>query len=331
MPASQRRQITASERRLLTVLFTDIVGSTDLAVEMGDARWRELIARHHRIVRDALRRFGGREIDTAGDGFFATFDKPTQAIRCAAAVVEEVRDLGIEIQRGYAPRRGRGFGEERRRGRGPYGRAGARGGRSGGSARHGHAPGVGGRVGLDFADRGTARAEGCAGHVASVRPRTAVDGRALSSVVDPSLRLREHRAAIAAPTLLRWTRPTSRDRRRNRARRRGRDRRRPRHPIVSDRSWPCRIRPPLGSVLKVDAADGSIEHTARDVVVAHGGGNPKITVGEGGVWVEIQLAGPLNPETGWKKRGATDRDDRRPAGRSWGRGGLSSVWIGGAG
>ena len=82
------------------MLFTDIVGSTDLAVEMGDARWRELVARHHRIVRGALKRFGGREIDTAGDGFFATFDRPAQAIRCAAEVVEAVRELGIEIRAG---------------------------------------------------------------------------------------------------------------------------------------------------------------------------------------------------------------------------------------
>jgi class 3 adenylate cyclase len=100
MPASQRRLITASGRRLLTVLFTDIVGSTDLAVEMGDARWRELIARHHAIVRGALKRFGGREIDTAGDGFFATFERPAQAIRCAAAIVEMVRELGIEVRAG---------------------------------------------------------------------------------------------------------------------------------------------------------------------------------------------------------------------------------------
>lgn len=63
-------------RGLTSVLFTDIVDSTRLASEMGDRRWRELLARHHRIVRTELKRFGGREVDTARDGFFATFPQP---------------------------------------------------------------------------------------------------------------------------------------------------------------------------------------------------------------------------------------------------------------
>jgi class 3 adenylate cyclase/streptogramin lyase len=99
---------------LVTVLFTDIVGSTVIADEMGDRRWRELLARHHRIVRTELRRFGGREIDTAGDGFFASFDRPAQAIRCAASIVDAVRPLGIEIRAGVhvgeAEVMGRGLG-----------------------------------------------------------------------------------------------------------------------------------------------------------------------------------------------------------------------------
>jgi class 3 adenylate cyclase/streptogramin lyase len=88
------------DRKLATVLFTDIVGSTELATELGDRRWQELLARHHRIVRRNLKRFGGREVDTAGDGFFATFDRPTDAVRCACAVVSDVRELGVEIRAG---------------------------------------------------------------------------------------------------------------------------------------------------------------------------------------------------------------------------------------
>ena len=85
---------------LITVLFTDIVGSTEVASELGNRRWRELLGRHHRIVRRELRRFDGREIDTAGDGFFATFDRPAQGIRCAWAVTDAVRALGIEVRAG---------------------------------------------------------------------------------------------------------------------------------------------------------------------------------------------------------------------------------------
>jgi class 3 adenylate cyclase/streptogramin lyase len=89
-----------SRTALVTVMFTDIVNSTDIAAEMGDRRWRELIARHHRIVRSELRRFGGREIDTAGDGFFAAFNRPADAVRCACSIVERVRELGVEIRAG---------------------------------------------------------------------------------------------------------------------------------------------------------------------------------------------------------------------------------------
>jgi len=90
----------ASRSALLTVLFTDIVASTEIAKEMGDRRWRELLARHHRVVRRELKRFGGREVDTAGDGFFAVFDRPEDAVRCAAAISDAVRELGIEIRAG---------------------------------------------------------------------------------------------------------------------------------------------------------------------------------------------------------------------------------------
>ena len=85
---------------LATVLFTDIVGSTAKVAELGDRVWSDLVARHHALVRAQLDRYRGREFDTAGDGFFATFDGPIRAIRCAVAVRAAVRDLGLEIRVG---------------------------------------------------------------------------------------------------------------------------------------------------------------------------------------------------------------------------------------
>jgi len=89
-----------SEGVLATLLFTDIVGSTSRTAELGDQRWRELLERHHALVRRELARFRGEERDTAGDGFFATFDGPARAIRCAQVVTQRVRDLGLEIRAG---------------------------------------------------------------------------------------------------------------------------------------------------------------------------------------------------------------------------------------
>ena len=85
---------------LTTLVFTDIVGSTQVAEELGDRRWRELLARHHRIVRAELRTYGGREVDTAGDGVFARFDSPASAINFAASTADALRELGIEIRAG---------------------------------------------------------------------------------------------------------------------------------------------------------------------------------------------------------------------------------------
>jgi class 3 adenylate cyclase/streptogramin lyase len=95
----QRRTGT---RGLGTALFTDIVGSTVVAAEMGNSRWAELLTRHHQIVRRELRRFGGRENDTAGDGFFVTFERPVDAIRCAVGAAGAVRSLGIELRAGVS-------------------------------------------------------------------------------------------------------------------------------------------------------------------------------------------------------------------------------------
>jgi class 3 adenylate cyclase len=85
---------------LATVLFTDIVGSTARQAELGDRRWTDLVEEHHAVVRGCLARYRGRELDTAGDGFFAAFDGPARGIRCAQAIVEGVRPLGIEVRAG---------------------------------------------------------------------------------------------------------------------------------------------------------------------------------------------------------------------------------------
>ncbi|WP_407113437.1 adenylate/guanylate cyclase domain-containing protein [Bradyrhizobium sp. LMG 9283] len=88
------------DRVLATVLFTDIVGSTEKAAALGDKRWRDLLDHHHVTIRRNLARFCGREIKTIGDGFLATFDGPARGVRCACAIAEEIRLLGIEIRAG---------------------------------------------------------------------------------------------------------------------------------------------------------------------------------------------------------------------------------------
>jgi class 3 adenylate cyclase len=94
------RPIADADRFLATVLFTDIVNGTAKAAELGDSAWRRLIERHHGVVRSELSRHRGVEVDTAGDGFFATFDGPARAVRCALAIRDRVRELGVEIRAG---------------------------------------------------------------------------------------------------------------------------------------------------------------------------------------------------------------------------------------
>src|SRR5439155_7884393 len=94
------RPTAEADRFLATALFTDIVSGTAKAAELGDSRWRELIERHHSSVRDELARFRGVEQDTAGDGFYATFDGPARAVRCALVIRDRVRPLGLEIRAG---------------------------------------------------------------------------------------------------------------------------------------------------------------------------------------------------------------------------------------
>lgn len=95
-----RVAVQAPERALLSLLFTDIVGSTELAERSGDALWGALLARHHSIVRRQLARHGGTEVDNAGDGFFCTFNSPTRAVRCAQAIQAAVQAIGLEIRAG---------------------------------------------------------------------------------------------------------------------------------------------------------------------------------------------------------------------------------------
>ena len=92
--------VVERDRVLATVLFTDIVGSTAKATELGDRAWREALERHHALIGRHLVRFQGTELDTAGDGFFASFDGPARAIRCACAITESVRELGLELRAG---------------------------------------------------------------------------------------------------------------------------------------------------------------------------------------------------------------------------------------
>jgi class 3 adenylate cyclase len=94
------RPAPTPNRILATVLFTDIVGSTRLAAELGDQRWQALLHDHHRVARQQLERFGGHEVKTVGDGFLATFDGPTRAIRCAIAIRDEVSEFGLQIRAG---------------------------------------------------------------------------------------------------------------------------------------------------------------------------------------------------------------------------------------
>jgi Adenylate cyclase, family 3 (some proteins contain HAMP domain) len=98
--ASVRREEEDLDRMLATVLFTDVVGSTQRAVELGDAGWKELLERHCATVRALLARYRGTEIKTMGDGFLATFDGPARAVRCAQGICEAVKPLGLEVRAG---------------------------------------------------------------------------------------------------------------------------------------------------------------------------------------------------------------------------------------
>ena len=91
---------TEPDRVLATVLFTDIVASSEHAARLGDRAWRDLLQQHHELVRRELLRYRGVEVDTAGDGFFASFDGPARAIRCACSITDSVQGLGIAVRAG---------------------------------------------------------------------------------------------------------------------------------------------------------------------------------------------------------------------------------------
>ncbi len=94
------RHADTHDRVLATILSTDVAGSTELVSRLGDRSWRDLLERHHAVVRRELQQYRGREIDTAGDGFFASFDGPARAIRCAKAIIGETANLGVEVRAG---------------------------------------------------------------------------------------------------------------------------------------------------------------------------------------------------------------------------------------
>jgi class 3 adenylate cyclase len=101
-----------SSRVLVTLLFTDLVGSTELAVALGDRRWSVLLEKHHATVREFLDRFSGREIDCAGDGFFAIFDTATSAVRCGFSLTRSMKMLGLEVRVGLHTGECERFGEK---------------------------------------------------------------------------------------------------------------------------------------------------------------------------------------------------------------------------
>ncbi len=275
-------------RTLATVLFTDIVGSTQLATALEDRRWQELLARHHRIVRRNLKRFSGREIDTAGDGFFATFEQPANGVRCACAIAAEVRELGIEIRAGLHT------------GEVEVARSGVR-----GVAVH-----LGSRVmsvasagevmvssttrdliagsGIGLADHGVHRLKGIDGewHLFEV---TSVDGHPLAPPLD-AVEAERRRAAVEPPPL---------------SARRG-----PRIAAAvvaasvlgiggfilltgGDTSSstkpgggnPSPEPPPANALVGVDPDTSALVGVAPNAVIPTGGGNPRMAVGEGGVWI----------------------------------------------
>lgn len=98
--SSIREEEAEFDRVLATVLFTDLVASTERAAALGDRAWRDLVEPHHAAIRGQLARYRGTEVDTAGDGFFATFDGPARAVRCARAIIDAVQPLGLEVRAG---------------------------------------------------------------------------------------------------------------------------------------------------------------------------------------------------------------------------------------
>jgi pimeloyl-ACP methyl ester carboxylesterase len=166
---SHRVEQADFDRVLATVLFTDIVGSTERAAELGDRSWKQLLERHHQVVRAMLGRYRGVEVSTAGDGFFATFDGPARAVRCGQAIVAAVQALGIEIRAGVHTGEIEHMGGQRRwSGRSPRRSCGShRGSVRGGGVEHGARPC--GRLGPHVQRRGSPPTEGDTGRMAALQ------------------------------------------------------------------------------------------------------------------------------------------------------------------
>ena len=173
--------VTAAEaevsRVLVTLLFTDIVGSTEHAAKLGDRAWMRLVEAHHATVRGLITRFDGREVDCAGDGFFATFGTASSAIGCGDAITTSVRSLGLEVRAGLHTGecehlRWTVQGDRRAHG-GPSGQARTAGGGPG----HGHRTRRGGRVGDPLRGPWFSDPEGRARAVAAVRRRRSAAAR----------------------------------------------------------------------------------------------------------------------------------------------------------
>ena len=169
-----RRIGPEATRVVATVMFTDVVGSTARAEAVGDSAWTDLLRAHDSRLRAEIRRFGGREIDTAGDGFFSSFPSPTAAIRCALAVQATVREIGIEVRIGLHTGECEVAGDKLRGRRRSHRRAG--GGEGGRRRRAGLADRQGrrDRVRVRLRGRGRARAQGDPRPVAPVSSRSTV-------------------------------------------------------------------------------------------------------------------------------------------------------------
>jgi YVTN family beta-propeller protein len=194
------RRSTKPTRVLATVLFTDIVGSTELAASLGDRRWRTLVARHHAAVRSELKRHHGREIDTAGDGFFALFTSPAEAIACAVAINAAIGPLDLRVRAGLHT------GEVETSGSDVGGIAVHTGARVAATAGAGEivvtsmVKDLVAGSGIEFADRGVTELKGIDGdwHLYSVIPATPAPGAASPQAAQPATARRSAARIVVA-------------------------------------------------------------------------------------------------------------------------------------
>ncbi len=171
-----RRHVQDVDRVLATVLFTDIVGSTELAARLGDTAWKELLASHDERARAEIKRHRGIYVDSTGDGLLATFDGPARAVRCAQAIGEALRPLGMQIRAGCHTGEIELAGTAVQRDRGTYRREGCFAGRELGGVDISHSEGPGGGLWARLLGRRRARAEGCPRPLAPLPSRELMHG-----------------------------------------------------------------------------------------------------------------------------------------------------------